>query len=159
MFKQFVQPAPEQARQSRRTSRWFRTRSTEAATAELKGRIQSRLSEAAAAFRAELAAPDIVGTIDDVLSVKDSIEGVSILIEDPLVQEDELVYLKCDGELFNHRDDREITRETAGKPLIFIVPHRFWREHHGTTVRVAYTVERLDDVSQTSAATQVRVEG
>ncbi len=33
---------------------------TEAATAELKGRIQSRLSEAAAAFRGELAAPDTV---------------------------------------------------------------------------------------------------
>ena len=32
------------------------------------------------------------------------------------------------------------------------------QEHHGTTVRVAYTVERLDDVSQESAVTQVRVE-
>ena len=90
---------------------------------------------------------------------EDSVDGVTIVIGNARTQEGELVYLKCDGELFNHRDDREITRETAGKPLIFIVPHRFWREHHGTTVRVAYTVERLDDVSQTSAATQVRVEG
>lgn len=57
-----------------------------------------------------------------------------------------------------HRDDREITRETAGKPLIFIVPQRFWREHLGSTVSVAYTVERLDDVSQASAVTLVRVE-
>ncbi|VVN05410.1 hypothetical protein PS655_03563 [Pseudomonas fluorescens] len=73
-------------------------------------------------------------------------------------QEGELVYLKCDGDLFNHRDDREITPETAGKPLIFIVPHRFWREHHGTTVRVSYTVERLDDVSQESAVALVRME-
>ncbi|MEB2651857.1 hypothetical protein SOP89_10785 [Pseudomonas siliginis] len=109
------------------------------------------------AVRAELAAPDIVGAIDDVLSVKDSIEGVSILIEDPLVQEDELVYLKCDGDFFSHRDDLEITRETAGQPVSFIVPHRFWREHHGTTVEIAYTIERLDDTSQQSAVRRISI--
>lgn len=108
--------------------------------------------------RGELDAPDVLEAPDGVLAIDDSIDGVTIVIGNAQTQEGELVYLKCDGNLFNHRDDREITRETAGKPLIFIVPHRFWREHHGTTVRVAYTVERLDDVSQESAATQVLVE-
>lgn len=121
-----------------------------------------RTSEPATVFigpavRAELAAPDIVGAIDDVLSVKDSIEGVAILIKDPQVHEDELVYLKCDGEFFSHRDDLEITRETAGQPVSFIVPHRFWREHHGTTVEIAYTIERLDDISQQSALRRISV--
>ena len=108
--------------------------------------------------RGDLDAPDVLEAQDGVLDSEDSVDGVTIVIGNALTQEGELVYLKCDGELFNHRDDREITRETAGKPLIFIVPHRFWREHHGTTVRVAYVVERLDDVSQESTATQVRVE-
>lgn len=109
-------------------------------------------------FQGELDAPDVLEAEDGVLLNDDSIDGVTIVIGNARTQEGELVYLKCDGDLFNHRDDREITRETAGKPLIFIVPHRFWREHHGTTVRVAYTVERLDDVSQESAVTQIRVE-
>jgi hypothetical protein len=109
-------------------------------------------------LRGELDAPDVLEAEDGVLLKEDSIDGVTIVIGNAQTQEGELVYLKCDGDLFNHRDDREITRETAGKPLIFIVPHRFWREHDGTTVRVAYTVERLDDVSQESAATPVRVE-
>lgn len=108
--------------------------------------------------RGDLDAPDVLEAPDGVLNCEDSLDGVTIVIGNARTQEGELVYLKCDGELFNHRDDREITHETAGKPLIFIVPHRFWREHHGTTVRVAYTVERLDDVSQESAETQLRVE-
>ncbi|MEL1087228.1 hypothetical protein [Pseudomonas sp. OB66] len=121
-----------------------------------------RTSEPATVFigpavRAELAAPDIVGAIDDVLSVKDSIEGVAILIKDPQVHEDELVYLKCDGEFFSHRDDLEITRETAGQPVSFTVPHRFWREHHGTTVEIGYIIERLDDISQQSAVRRISV--
>jgi hypothetical protein len=109
-------------------------------------------------LRGELDAPDVLEAEDNVLLNENSIEGVTIVIGNAQTQEGELVYLKCDGDLFNHRDDREITRETAGKPLIFIVPHRFWREHHGTTVRVAYTVERQDDVSQESAVVQLRVE-
>ncbi|MCL9800455.1 hypothetical protein [Pseudomonas sp. AKS31] len=108
--------------------------------------------------RGELDAPDVLEAQDGVLSRDDSIDGVTVVIGNAQTQEGELAYLKCDGDLFNHRDDREITRETAGKPLIFIVPHRFWREHHGTTVRVAYTIERLDDVSQESAVTHVQVE-
>ncbi|WP_460118840.1 hypothetical protein [Pseudomonas sp. H3_G09] len=109
------------------------------------------------AVRAQLAAPDVVEAIEDVLSVKDSVDGVCIRIEDAQVQEDELVYLKLDGEFFSHRDDLEITSEMAGRPLSFIVPHRFWREHHGTTVEIAYTVERLDDVSQQSAVRRINV--
>ncbi|WP_332763157.1 hypothetical protein [Pseudomonas koreensis] len=108
--------------------------------------------------REDLDAPDVLEAQDGVLGSEDAIDGVTVVIGNARTQEGELVYLKCDGDFFNHRDDREITRETAGKPLIFIVPHRFWREHHGTTVRVAYTVERLDDVSQESAETPVRVE-
>lgn len=108
--------------------------------------------------RNDLNAPDVLEAQDGVLDSENSVDGVTVVIGNAGTQEGELVYLKCDGEFFNHRDEREITRETAGKPLIFIVPHRFWREHHGTTVRVAYTVERLDDVSEESAQTQVRVE-
>ncbi|MFJ2536660.1 MULTISPECIES: hypothetical protein [unclassified Pseudomonas] len=106
----------------------------------------------------DLDAPDVLEADDGVLSMADSIDGVTVVIGNARTQEGELVYLKCDGDFFNHRDDREITRETAGKPLIFIVPHRFWREHLGSTVRVAYSVERLDDVSHESVATLVRVE-
>ena len=109
-------------------------------------------------LRGELDAPDVLEAEDGVLATEDSVDGVTVVIGNARTQEGELVYLKCDGDLFNHRDDREITRETAGKPLIFIVPQRFWREHQEATVRVSYTVERLDDVSQQSAVTQVRVE-
>lgn len=112
----------------------------------------------AAVSHGQLDAPDVLEAEDGVLLAEDSIDGVTVVISNARTQEGELVYLKCDGELFNHRDDREITRETAGKPLIFIVPHRFWREHHGSIVRVAYTVERLDDISQESAVTHVRLE-
>lgn len=122
-----------------------------------------RISEPATIYigptvRGQLAAPDVVEAVENVLSVKDSVDGVSILIEEAHVQEQELVYLKCDGEFFSHRDDLEITREMAGQPVSFIVPHRFWREHHGTTVEIGYTIERLDDVSQLSAVRRISVE-
>jgi hypothetical protein len=45
----------------------------------------------------------------------------------------------------------------AGQPLVFIVPYRFWREHRDLPVRVSYSVERLDDVSQLSDVTVVQV--
>lgn len=106
----------------------------------------------------ELDAPDVLEAEDGVLLADDTIDGVTVVIGNARAQEGELVYLKCNGDFFSHRDDREITRETAGQPLIFIVPQRFWREHQGATVRVAYTVERLDDVSQSSAVTEVRVQ-
>ncbi len=107
--------------------------------------------------RGELAAPQVLNAEGGELDVADSIDGVTVVIVDAQAEEGELVYLRCDGEYFNHRDDRDITRETAGQPLVFIVPHRFWREHRETVVQVSYTVERLDDVSQASSATRVRV--
>ncbi|VVP23688.1 MULTISPECIES: hypothetical protein [Pseudomonas] len=107
--------------------------------------------------RGELAAPQVLDAEGGELDVADSIDGVTVVIVDAQAEEGELVYLRCDGEYFNHRDDRDITRETAGEPLVFIVPHRFWREHRETVVQVSYTVERLDDVSQASSATRIRV--
>lgn len=112
----------------------------------------------ASLIRGALDAPDVLEAQAGMLDVEDSTDGVTVVIGNAQTQEGELVYLKCDGELFNHRDDREITRDSAGQPLVFIVPHRFWREHQGTTVRIAYSVERSDDVSQASGVTHVRVE-
>lgn len=91
------------------------------------------------------------------LDLQAAIDGITVVINDARVEEGELVYLKCDGDYFNHRDDREITREMVGEPLVFIVPYRFWREHRDTTIRIAYSVERLDDVSQQSAVMTVQV--
>jgi hypothetical protein len=109
-------------------------------------------------IRGLLEAPDVLEAQDDVLDVVDSTDGITVVIGNAQAQEGELVYLKCDGDYFNHRDEREITRESAGQPLVFIVPHRFWREHQGSTVRIAYSVERSDDDSQASAITLLRVE-
>jgi hypothetical protein len=108
--------------------------------------------------RGELAAPEVLEAPGGVLSVADSTAGVTLVIGDAQTQDGELVYLRCDGELFSHRDDRDITMETAGRPLKFIVPHSFWREHQGSTVGISYTVERLDDVSQESAVMRIRIE-
>ncbi|EJM30029.1 hypothetical protein [Pseudomonas sp. GM25] len=104
-----------------------------------------------------LAAPQVLEADDGVLDVQDAIDGVSVLISDARVEEGELVYLKCDGESFFHRDDREIISGMAMQPLVFIVPYRFWREHVDTLVQVSYSVERLDDVSQMSSVTLMRV--
>lgn len=109
-------------------------------------------------IRGELAAPDVLEALGGVLSAADSTAGVTVVIADAKMQDAEVVYLKCDGEYFSHRDEREITPETAGRPLIFIVPHSFWREHEGAIVSVAYSVERLDDVSQQSPVTRIRIE-
>lgn len=109
-------------------------------------------------IRGLLDAPDVLEAQDDVLDVVDSSDGITVVIGNAQAQDGELVYLKCDGDYFNHRDEREITRESAGQPLVFIVPHRFWREHQGSTVRIAYSVERSDDDSQASAITMLRVE-
>jgi hypothetical protein len=91
------------------------------------------------------------------LDLQDAMDGVTVVIEDAQTEEGELVYLKCDGEYFSHRDDRDISRDMAGQPLVFIVPYRFWREHRDLPVRVSYSVERLDDVSQLSDVTVVQV--
>ncbi len=100
--------------------------------------------------RGELAAPQVLEAREGGLDVRETIDGVSVVISNAQVEVGELVYLKCDGEHYFHRDDREITSGMETEPLVFIVPYRFWREHVGTAVRVSYSVERLDDVSQLS---------
>ena len=128
---------------------------------EQKGQA-SRFSELAplligALEREPLLPPTVLETDEGWLDVQDAIDGVTVVIDNAQAEEGELVYLKCDGEHFNHRDDREVSREMVGQPLVFIVPYRFWREHQDLTVRVAYSVERLDDVSQQSETTLVHV--
>jgi hypothetical protein len=108
-------------------------------------------------IRGELSAPHVLEAPDGELEAADSVDGITVVIGDAQAMEGELVYLKCDGEYFNHRDDRDITRENAGQPLVFIVPQRFWREHRETVVKVSYTVERLDDSSQASGETRILV--
>jgi hypothetical protein len=108
--------------------------------------------------RAPLLAPVVLEADEGWLDLQDSIDGVTIVIDDAQTEEGELVYLKCDGVNFSHRDEREILREMAGEPLVFIVPYRFWREHQGSSVRISYSVERLDDVSQLSEAMLVQVQ-
>ncbi|WP_192561218.1 hypothetical protein [Pseudomonas gozinkensis] len=108
--------------------------------------------------RGELPAPRVLEANEGVLEVQDATDGISVMISDARVEEGELVYLKCDGESFFHRDDREIIGGMAMQPLVFIVPYRFWREHVNTVVRLSYSVERLDDVSQESGVTLVRVQ-
>ncbi|RAI65642.1 hypothetical protein [Pseudomonas fluorescens] len=108
--------------------------------------------------RGELPAPQVLEADDGVLNVTDAIDGVSVLISDARVEEGELVYLKCDGESFFHRDDREIISGMAMQSLVFIVPYRFWREHVNTVVRLSYSVERLDDVSQQSEVMLLQVQ-
>lgn len=107
--------------------------------------------------RAEPPAPQVLEAQNGVLDVRDTLDGVSVLISNAQIEVGELVYLKCDGEHYFHRDDREITSGMRNEPLVFIVPYRFWREHVDTDVRLSYSVERLDDVSQKSDVTQVRV--
>ncbi|MDD0995306.1 hypothetical protein M5G20_05400 [Pseudomonas sp. TNT2022 ID1044] len=107
--------------------------------------------------REPLLPPLILEADEGSLDLQDAMDGITVVIDGAGAEEGELVYLKCDGDYFNHRDDREITREMAGEPLVFVVPYRFWREHRDTTIRVAYTVERLDDVSQESEEVLVQV--
>lgn len=108
--------------------------------------------------RGPLLPPSVLEADEGWLDLQDAIDGVTVVIDNAQAEEGELVYLKCDGEHFSHRDDREISREMAGQPLVFIVPYRFWREHRDLTIRVAYSVERLDDVSQQSEVTLVQVQ-
>ncbi|KII35123.1 hypothetical protein NL64_05525 [Pseudomonas fluorescens] len=107
--------------------------------------------------REPLIPPIVLEADEGWLDLQDAMDGVTVVIEDAQTEEGELVYLKCDGEYFSHRDDRDISRDMAGQPLVFIVPYRFWREHRDLPVRVSYSVERLDDVSQLSDVTVVQV--
>ncbi|MFM9380354.1 hypothetical protein [Pseudomonas sp. UV AK001] len=108
--------------------------------------------------RGELAAPQVLETREGALDVREAVDGVSVVIDNARLEIGELVYLKCDGEHYFHRDHREVTSGMEIEPLVFIVPYRFWREHVGTTVRVSYSVERLDDVSQVSDVAQLNVQ-
>ncbi|WP_338580540.1 hypothetical protein [Pseudomonas sp. MAG733B] len=108
--------------------------------------------------RQPLSAPEVLEADEGLLDLQDAMDGITVVINDARTEEGELVYLRCDGDYFNHRDDREISKETAGQPLVFIVPYRFWREHRDSTIRVSYSVERLDDVSQLSDVTLVKVQ-
>ncbi|KPU60658.1 hypothetical protein AN403_4365 [Pseudomonas fluorescens] len=108
--------------------------------------------------RVALPAPTVLEADEGWVDLLDAQDGVTIVIENPRAEKGELVYLKCEGENFNHCDDREITRDTAGEPLVFIVPYRFWSEHRESAIRVSYSVERLDDTCQHSAVTLVKVQ-
>ncbi|WP_426234305.1 hypothetical protein [Pseudomonas sp. TWP3-2] len=112
----------------------------------------------AAQERGLLEAPQIVEAIGGVLDLQDANDGVTALISDAQVEEGELVYLKCDGESFSHREDREITGAMASQPLEFNVPYEFWREHVDTEVRVSFSIERLDEATQLSGVTVLRVQ-
>jgi hypothetical protein len=105
-----------------------------------------------------LALPDVLEADEGLLDLQDTLDGVTVVVDQARTQEGELVYLKCDGENFSHRDSRDISRDAADKPVVFIVPYRFWREHQGSTVRVSYRVERLDDASQESEVVVIRVQ-
>ncbi|MBT9263544.1 hypothetical protein KKQ10_01515 [Pseudomonas sp. MG-9] len=128
----------------------------ESMAAQVRRSVNSRVL-IAPLLRGDLAAPQVLEAQDGELDAADAVDGVTVVIGNAQAEEGELVYLKCDGEYFSHRDDRDITGETAGQPLVFIVPHRFWREHRETVVQVSYSVERLDDVSQASGVARIRV--
>lgn len=102
--------------------------------------------------------PQILEATDGELDLRAAVGGICVLISNAQVEEGELVYFKCDGESYSHREDRDITGDMALQPLVFNVPHEFWQEHVGTEVRVSYSVERLDDVSQLSGVALLRVQ-
>ncbi|MCP1418805.1 hypothetical protein J3D47_003048 [Pseudomonas laurylsulfativorans] len=108
--------------------------------------------------RGPLPAPTVLEADEGWVDLHDAQDGVTVVIENPRAENGERVYLRCDAEKFNHCEDREITRDTAGEPLVFIVPYRFWREHRDSAIRVSYSVERLDDTCQQSAVTLVQVQ-
>lgn len=108
--------------------------------------------------RGVLPAPTVLEADEGWVDLLDAQDGVTIVIDNPRAEKGELVYLKCDAEKFNHCDHREITRDTAGEPLVFMVPYRFWSEHRDSAIRVSCSVERLDDTCQHSAVTLVKVQ-
>ncbi|MFJ2364079.1 hypothetical protein ACIPIN_10330 [Pseudomonas sp. NPDC087697] len=101
-----------------------------------------------------LALPNVLEADEGELDLRDALDGVTVVIDDPGVEQGELVYLKCDGANFSHRESIEASGDTA---TVFIVPYRFWREHQDSTVRVSYSVERLDDTSQASGVLEMYV--
>jgi hypothetical protein len=108
--------------------------------------------------RGPLLPPIVLEADEGWVDLHDAQDGVTVVIENPRADRGELIYLRCDGEKFNHLDEREVTRDSAGEPLVFIVPYRFWREHRDCAIRVSYSVERCDGSRQQSAATLVQVQ-
>ena len=105
-----------------------------------------------------LPGPIVLEADEGWVDLHDAQDGVTVVIENARADRGELIYLRCDGEKFNHCNEREITRDTAGEPLVFIVPYRFWREHRDSAIRVSYSVERLDGTRQQSGVTLVQVQ-
>ncbi|WP_457265944.1 hypothetical protein [Pseudomonas sp. P5_C3] len=108
--------------------------------------------------RRPLPGPTVLEADEGCVDLHDAQDGVTVVIENPRADKGELIYLRCDGEKFNHCNERKITRDTAGEPLVFIVPYRFWREHRDCAIRVSYSVEYLDGTRQQSAVTRVQVQ-
>ncbi|VVN87269.1 hypothetical protein PS726_01573 [Pseudomonas fluorescens] len=108
--------------------------------------------------RGPLPAPTVLEADEGWVDLHDAQDGVTVVIENAKAEKGELICLECDGEKFDHRDDREITGDTAGEPLVFIVPYSFWREHRDSTIRVSYSVERVDGTLQQSGVTPVQVQ-
>lgn len=108
--------------------------------------------------RRPLRAPTVLEADEGWVDLQDVQDGLSVVIENPKAEKGERVYLTCDGEKFNYGDEREVTSDTAGEPLVFIVPYPFWREHRDTTIRVSCSVERLDGSRQQSGVTLVQVQ-
>ncbi|WP_256578665.1 hypothetical protein [Pseudomonas sp. B28(2017)] len=108
--------------------------------------------------RGALPAPTVLEAGEGWVDLLDAQDGVTIVIENTKAEKGELVYLKCEGEKLNHCNDREITRDAVGKPLVFIVPYRFWSEHRDSVIRVSYSVERRDDTCRQSGVTLVKVQ-
>ncbi|OAB49319.1 hypothetical protein [Pseudomonas thivervalensis] len=106
--------------------------------------------------RPALKALQVRGMNDGWLDVDDLQEGVTIVIDEPGLEAGELVWLQCNGNSA-YVLEREITEATAGQPLVFVVPARYWQEQRDRSVRMFYQVERLDDVSQRSEWVTVQV--
>ena len=92
------------------------------------------------------------------LALMDAQDGISIVVDGGDIEAGEMVYLKCDGQFFSHRDEREVTESMVGKPMRFTVPLSFWEEHQGLRVGVSYVIGRLDDVSQASDVVYIEVD-
>lgn len=108
--------------------------------------------------RRPLRAPTVLEANEGWVDLHDAQDGVTVIIENVSAEKGERIYLTCEGENFNHGDDREVTRDNAGEPLVFIVPYPFWREHRDSAIRVSCSAERLDGTCQQSGVTLVQVQ-
>ncbi|SDX84107.1 hypothetical protein [Pseudomonas sp. NFACC08-1] len=107
--------------------------------------------------RPALKAPRILGVAEGVVEVDELQGGLTVVIDGAGLEAGELVWFQCNGN-YAHVEEREITEDTTGQPVSFVVPAAYWQEQRDRSVRLFYQVERLDDVSQQSdwVAVQVR---